>query len=251
MKVQFQGSGDSAGIPVYGCSCAVCAAAHADPSVRRGPSSVLLEADDTRVLIDAGAMDLCERFAPGSLTSILLTHYHVDHVQGLFHMRWGTNLRVPVIGPEDEHGCADLYKYPGILDFSIRAKPFEPLQLGSLQVTPLPLQHSVPTLGYVVEHNDKRLAYLTDTRGLPQASAQWLSQAAIDLMVIDCMYPPGSKPSNHNDVDSALACHATVRPGHTLLTHISHDTDVWLQAHADRLPGNVTPARDGLEYLLS
>ena len=251
MRLVFQGSGDSAGVPVYGCRCAVCHAARTDPAVRRGPSSVLLEADETRVLIDAGMADLCARFAPGTLTSILLTHYHVDHVQGLFHMRWGTNLRVPVIGPEDTEGCADLFKYPGILDFSRRAKPFNSLQLGTLQVTPVPLQHSVPTLGYVVEHGGKRLAYLTDTRGLPEATKAWLSKAAIDLMVIDCMFPPNSAPSNHNNVDTALACHDAVHPVRTLFTHISHDTDMWLREHAERLPANVAIAHDGLECSLA
>lgn len=33
---------------------------------------------------------------PGSLKGILLTHYHMDHIAGLFSLRWGENMQVPV-----------------------------------------------------------------------------------------------------------------------------------------------------------
>jgi phosphoribosyl 1,2-cyclic phosphate phosphodiesterase len=36
----------------------------------------------------------------------LLTHYHLDHVQGLFPLRWGVGAPIPVYGPPDDAGCA-------------------------------------------------------------------------------------------------------------------------------------------------
>lgn len=54
---------------------------------RRRPSTTLVEAGATRILLDAGLTDLTERFPPGSLTAIVLTHFRPDHVQGLFHLR--------------------------------------------------------------------------------------------------------------------------------------------------------------------
>ncbi len=84
----------------------------------RRPCSALIESGGTRVLIDAGLIDLHERFAPGSLSAIVLTHFHPDHVQGLFHLRWGKVHRFPCHAPPDSEGCADLYKIPGLLDFS-------------------------------------------------------------------------------------------------------------------------------------
>ncbi len=57
---------------------------------------------------------------------MLLTHYHPDHVQGLFHLRWGCGESIPVYGPKDPQGCADLYRHPGVLDFQVPLKPFKP-----------------------------------------------------------------------------------------------------------------------------
>ncbi len=41
----------------------------------------------------------------------------MDHVQGLFPLRWGVGDKIPVYGPPDEQGCDDLFKHPGLLDF--------------------------------------------------------------------------------------------------------------------------------------
>ena len=81
----------------------------------------------------------------------LQTHYHADHAQGLLHLRWGQGLVIPVHGPDDPEGLADLYKHPGILDFSQPFMALERRQLGELKVTALPLTHSRPTFGYLFE----------------------------------------------------------------------------------------------------
>jgi len=78
----------------------------------------LLECGAARWLLDAGLTDLAERFVPGSLSGVIQTHHHADHVQGLLQLRWGQGMRIPVLGPDDPRGFADLYKNPGILDYS-------------------------------------------------------------------------------------------------------------------------------------
>src|SRR5690606_41488948 len=102
------------------------------PMLRRNPWRGLLEMVDVKLMIDAGRTDLCERFAPGELQGIILTHYHMDHVMGLFQLRWGANLTIPVYGPDDPVGCDDLYKHPGILDFRPPFKPFKTPVMGRL-----------------------------------------------------------------------------------------------------------------------
>src|SRR3546814_14727541 len=84
-------------------------------------------------------------------SGILQTHYHADHAQGLLHLRWGKGLRIPVLGPPDPEGLADLYKHPGILDFSRTLNAFQPVSLDGLTVTPLPLMHSKLTYGYAFD----------------------------------------------------------------------------------------------------
>lgn len=120
-----------------------------------------------RILIDGGLTDLHRRFAPSELDAILLTHFHADHVQGLFHLRWGKGPSIPVFIPPDPDGCADLFRHTGLLEFRPKSA-FTAFEIGPLRITPLPLIHSKPTFGYVFElAGEASFAYLTDTRGLP------------------------------------------------------------------------------------
>jgi len=246
MRLTLLGTGDARQVPVYGCQCSACRAAIDDARWRRLPCCALVECGDQRWLIDSGLTDLAERFAPHSLSGILQTHYHADHAQGLLHLRWGQGLVIPVHGPVDSEGLADLYKHPGILDFSQPFAAFETRQFGDLAVTALPLVHSRPTLGYLLEGEGRRIAYLTDTVGLPDDTSNYLRQEGLDLLVLDCSMPPQPQvPRNHNDLNLALQIIAVLQPGQAVLTHIGHTLDAWLLAESRELPGNVSIARDG------
>ena len=249
MRLTLLGTGAAAGLPVYGCECDVCKNARGKPEFRRGPCSALLEFDGRQCLIDAGHHNLTESFPPGSLDSILLTHFHPDHVQGLFHLRWGENCHIPVYTPPDSQGCADLYKHPGILEFR-SCKKFLSFSLGELRVTPVPLIHSKPTFGYCFEYGRKRFAYLTDTKGLPPATTDFLKSQALDLLVIDCTYSPDEMLPGHNNLHDVFDIDSKLCPSQIVLTHIGHDMDVWLTQDGCRLPSSYAVAKDGLEFAL-
>ena len=248
MKVRFLGTGDARQVPVYGCECQSCYLARVDKTKRRGPCSVLLETDNTRLLIDAGQPDLTERFAPNDLDGVILTHYHMDDVAGLFHLRWGTNCSIPVWGPDDPKGCDDLYKHPGILDFKPALEAFTMISFGSLNITPVPLNHSKPCLGYCIEQEGRKFAYLTDTVGLPDNSRDFLAKWQADVLIVDCTHAPQEsnnpikKPLNHNDWHMVEQIIAQINPRHTWLTHISHEMDEWLLNN--ELPFGVSVASD-------
>lgn len=247
MRLTLLGTGNAAGLPMYGCACQACLRASQYPEYRRKTSCGLLETPQQRWLIDAGLMDLSEHFPPHHLSGILLTHYHMDHVQGLFHLRWGVNLRIPVISPDDTQGCDDLYKHSGILDFSQRAYPFRPFALGDVRVVPLPLNHSKLTLGYCFEYNHQVIAYLTDTAGLQEEVQDFLMAAQPDYMVIDCSFAPQSTtPKGHNDLNTVLALHERIQPKQTVLMHIAHTFETWLMKHADELPTHIIIGADGM-----
>ncbi|WP_268800850.1 phosphonate metabolism protein PhnP [Pseudomonas huanghezhanensis] len=247
MRLSLLGTGDARQVPVYGCECPACGAARQDPALRRLPCCALVECGDQRWLIDSGLMDLCERFPPRSLSGILQTHYHADHAQGLLHLRWGQGLVIPVHGPDDPEGLADVYKHPGILDFSQPFAAFERRLLGDLAVTALPLVHSKPTLGYLLEGGGRRIAYLTDTVGLPEATTEHLQQLPLDVLILDCSMPPQPQtPRNHNDITLALLIVDALQPHQTVLTHVGHTLDAWLMHAPGQLPANVTIARDGM-----
>jgi phosphoribosyl 1,2-cyclic phosphate phosphodiesterase len=247
MRLTLLGTGDARQVPVYGCGCPACTAALADPRLRRLPCSALIECDGQRWLLDSGLPDLTERFAPHSLSGILQTHYHADHAQGLLHLRWGQGLVIPVHGPADPEGLADLYKHPGILDFSQPFAAFETRMLGGLQVTALPLVHSRPTFGYLLQGGGRSLAYLTDTVGLPDDTARYLQGQRMDTLILDCSMPPQPQtPRNHNDLTLALEIIEQLQPARAVLTHIGHTLDAWLMAEPRQLPANVLIGQEGM-----
>lgn len=244
-ELEFLGTADARRVPVYGCQCRACQRARNDARYRRRACSALVRAEGYQLMLDAGRTDLCETFAPGSFQSILLTHYHMDHVMGLFHLRWGAGHLVPVYGPDDLAGCDDLYKHPGILQFQPPREAFQSWQEGPFLITPLPLNHSKPTLGYSIRYRDRHLVYLTDTVGLPDNTVAWLQQSPPTLLVLDCSLPPQPEvPRNHNDLNLALDIVRQVTPAKTLLTHIGHALDEYLMS-APLLPEDVDVAWDG------
>ncbi|HED15180.1 MAG TPA: phosphonate metabolism protein PhnP [Gammaproteobacteria bacterium] len=244
MRLTLLGTGDAAGMPVYGCHCERCVMARENPDYRRGPTSALLEIDDKRYLIDAGLMDIADRFPAPTLDGIFLTHFHPDHVQGLFHLRWGRGNKIPVYCPTDNTGFADLLKHPGVLDFQVLRK-YEPLNIGELTITPVPLIHSKPTFGYLFEKEGHQIAYLVDTKDIPPRVEEFLREKQLETVIIDTCSPPGVENRNHNNLDDTLSLHQRIGAKKTIMTHIQHDFDLWLTDNCDSLPETVIPGYDG------
>lgn len=245
MRVTFLGTGAAGGVPLFGCDCVACERANNDPAYRREPCSALVEAGNTRILVDAGLMDLHRRFEPGDLDAILLTHFHPDHVQGLLHIRWGRGDPIPVFMPPDDEGFSDLFKHPGLLDFRPQ-KAFAGFRIGPLTITPVPLSHSKPTFGYHFQDLDHaRFSYLTDTCGLPPETHEFLRQQRPHGLALDCTFPPRPEPKGHNDWPLALEIIAGISPSRAWLTHVRHDLDEWLIREKPALPDAIQVARDG------
>ena len=88
MRIRFLGTGTSHGVPVLGCSCAVCRSS--DPRDARYRSSVLVEGDGGEIiLVDAGPEFRLQALRAGlaRLDAVLVTHAHADHVHGLDDVR--------------------------------------------------------------------------------------------------------------------------------------------------------------------
>lgn len=247
MNLQFLGTANCAGIPVYGCDCMVCSGSRKDTTLQRQPACGKLYTSSQTLLIDAGLPDLATRIPRNTIDRILLTHFHVDHVQGLFHIRWGACPQpLPVHGPADPDGCADLLKHPGILDFSETFEPFQSTTFADITVTALPLNHSKPTLGYSFRADNAHIAWLTDTSGLPDTTLEYLQSHSPDIMVLDCSFPPQPEPHpNHNDITAALKLHDIIHPQKTYFIHIGHEVEQWLYHNKETLPDGIIIPRDG------
>lgn len=246
MRLSFLGTGSTRGAPVFGCACAACSTARVDPTRRRRPASAMVESRGSRLYLDAGRSDLGELLADAPAAAILLTHFHVDHVQGLFPVRWGQGEPIPLYAPDDPGGCADLLVHPGLLDIRT-ARPFEPIEAGPFRVTPVPLAHSKPTVGYCLSDGEVRVAYLVDTRGLPEETIDFLAGWLPEEIVLDCSYPHGGRSGGgHNDVGDVHRLLARwPASARTWLTHIGHELDCALLAGTAQVPPIAQVAWDG------
>jgi phosphoribosyl 1,2-cyclic phosphate phosphodiesterase len=69
------------------------------------------------------------------------------------------------------------------------------------------------------------------------------------MMIIDCSHAPKAEPPrNHCDLNTVLAINAIVRCPRVILTHISHQFDVWLMNNP--LPEGIEAGFDGMEIVL-
>ena len=127
----------------------------------------LVEAGSTRLLIDNGfsGKELISRLhsldiAPESLTAILVTHEHDDHVKGVGVV--ARRLNLPVYANEATHRAAEqrMGKVPGRLDFGTG----ESFAIEELRVHPFSVSHDTSDpVGFVVSDGICNLGYCTDT----------------------------------------------------------------------------------------
>ena len=87
MKITVLGSGTSQGVPVIACSCSVCLSDNQRD--KRLRSSIMISNKGHNFVIDTGP-DFRQQMLVNnvkSLTAVLFTHEHKDHIAGLDDVR--------------------------------------------------------------------------------------------------------------------------------------------------------------------
>lgn len=145
---------------------------------------------NTNILIDAGVpcakieKALCVLGANADELSVLVTHRHSDHIAGLAAL----TQRHPNICVYAREDTAPHLAEGGVKKEKIRLFDAADFYVGDLTVTPVPLCHDVPCVGFCLTCGGKRAAYLTDTGVVPPSA--FAAASDCDLAIIECNHSP-------------------------------------------------------------
>jgi phosphoribosyl 1,2-cyclic phosphate phosphodiesterase len=250
MKITILGCGSSGGVPLIGNDWGACDPAN--PRNRRLRVSVLVEQDETALLVDTSP-DMRQQLLAAqvkNITAVLYTHAHADHSHGIDDLRsvnWLMKKSIPVYA--DEATMKELetkfsyiftgsrvpghfYK-PSIIPMIIDGA----FEIGGIKVQPFRQDHGYThTLGF--RFGD--FAYSTDVRALDEEA--FAALRGVKIWVVDCVRE--QPHPTHSHLAETLAWIERVRPERACLTHMNQTLDY--EALRARLPVGVEPAYDGL-----
>lgn len=253
MQVEILGSGTSMGVPVVGCDCDVCKSN--DPKDKRTRTSVVVEQNGCRILIDTSA-DYRQQMLRAGLTdldAVIYTHYHVDHILGMDDLRslnilyrrsipiYASQETMDVIKRVFAYTFSDkiyLSDVPKVVPNIIDSKPF---MINGVKIIPIPLLHgNLSIFGFRIGN----FAYCTDVSEIPESSYKLFQN--LQVLVLGALR---HKPHpTHFSIEEAL--HEAKRIGamQTFFTHLSHS--LFHSKTENELPENVHLAYDGLRLTI-
>jgi phosphoribosyl 1,2-cyclic phosphodiesterase len=194
--------------------------------------------------------------------NILLTHLHLDHIQGLmfFPPCFKTESRITIWGPASpesslEHRVARYISAPLSpvevrelpCDVAFRDTPASEWEIGGARVRAESVTHRGPTLGYRITDADTTLCYIPDHEpglgaSLDGVEPEWISgfdlARGAQLLIHDCQYTDDEYPEHvgwgHSPLGDALTFARRTEVERLLLFH--HDplhTDDFLDGFLD------------------
>lgn len=250
MILTVLGSGTSGGVPMIGCSCAVCTST--DSHDKRLRTSVWLQHENTSIVIDAGP-DFRQQMLRAKvprLDAILLTHAHKDHTAGFDDIRAYNYFQKKAIDvfltKESEAAIRKEYHYvfedrwyPGLPQMSLNTIVNEGFRVNDLEVLPVEVMHyHMPVLGF----RFNKLAYITDANFISDSEKAKLQH--LDVLIINALRK--EEHISHFSLSEALALIQELKPGKAYLTHLSHQMGLHHQVSSE-LPAGVELAYDGLQ----
>lgn len=205
-------------VRIWGCRGSI--AAPGPDTVRYGGNTSCVEvrlADGSLLMLDAGTgarpLGIELMHEPPARIDLLLTHLHVDHVEGLgaFEPIWSPGTELHVWGPPSPVASLDeriaTYFSPPLFPVHLSEVPArtvfhdateEPWTIGSATIWSQPIMHAGQTVGYRIEDRDGAvLTYLTDHEpalgaDLDALPGEWISgfglAAGAGVLIHDCQY---------------------------------------------------------------
>lgn len=176
--------------------------AHNAESINTKLVSILI---DDIIAIDAGSFSSELTFSEQKkIQAILLTHGHYDHIRGVPSFAFNNTERTTKVFAATEtlrllsSHLVDGIIYPKFttkIPFFIEKpclryislEPFKPIDINGYKVTPMPVNHTINTVGFeIISKNDKSMFYTGDTG--PGLSALW-NYISPQIVIIDLTFP--------------------------------------------------------------
>jgi phosphoribosyl 1,2-cyclic phosphate phosphodiesterase len=253
IKITFLGTGTSQGVPIVACDCDVCSSA--DSRDKRLRSSILVETEKTRFVIDAGP-DFRQQLLfqkIKQLDAVVFTHEHKDHIAGLDDVKafnFINRMRMPIYATKRVETAlhrefAYIFseeKYPGIPEIDLINFDNEPFYVGDILLTPVNVMHyKLPVKGFRI--ND--FAYVTDANFIPEEEKLKLKN--LNVLVLNALR---REPHvSHFTFEEAIDLVNELKPKKAYFTHISHQLGLH-ETISKELPNNIELAVDGLQLII-
>ena len=250
--VTVLGSGTSQGIPVIACGCPVCTSKNEKDNRLR--CSVLVSFSDANYVIDTGPdfRQQMLRENVKSLSAVIFTHEHKDHLAGLDDVRafnfvekrdmeiYCTD-RVEDAIRREFHYAFDADKYPGVPKLNLnRIRKEDAFELSNgVMVQPIEVKHfNLPVLGFRIGD----FTYITDAKTISEEEKRKIIGTRI--LIVNALRE--QEHVSHFNLIEALAFIKEIQPERAYLTHISHLFGEHEKIE-QQLPDNVFVAYDGLK----
>jgi phosphoribosyl 1,2-cyclic phosphate phosphodiesterase len=251
MIIRFLGTGTSQGVPVIACDCAVCQST--DARDKRLRSSIAVEQDDWRIIIDCGP-DFRQQMLRENIRSIdaiLVTHGHKDHLGGLDDVRAFNyinrrpaevyaSIKVQRIIKMEFSYAFEKNPYPGVPEIMLHTLTNKPFFIHGQQITPVKALHYSPDQ-FVYGFRFGDFTYITDAVKIPDQEKEKIKGSKI--IVLNALRK--QKHYSHFNLEEALALMDEFKPEQGYLTHISHQMGT-CESVSRELPDFVKLAYDGL-----
>jgi phosphoribosyl 1,2-cyclic phosphate phosphodiesterase len=252
-KVSFLGTGTSTGIPMIGCTCAVCTSTNSKD--KRLRSSVLIQSETTAIIIDTTPDFRYQMLRTNTthLDAVLYTHPHKDHMAGLDDIRalnfltkkpmdiYANSLTEEAVRRDFYYAFADT-KYPGVPELNLITIDESPFVVGDLPVQPiLVYHHKMPVFGFRIGD----FTYITDANRIDADQMDLIRGSKV--LVLNALRKEDH--ISHFTLQQAVDMSIELAVPEVYFTHISHQ----LGKHEDinlELPPHIQLAYDRLQISL-
>jgi phosphoribosyl 1,2-cyclic phosphodiesterase len=256
-------------LKIWGCRGSIPAPGPETTRYGGNTSCVQVSLDDgSTFVLDAGtgirSLGLALQHNGDAPLNILLTHLHLDHIQGLmfFAPMFNPRSQIVVWGPASPEASLEdriaRYISAPLSPVEVRELPCHPSfremeatewRIGGATIRAASVSHRGPTLGYRIEADGQSLCYIPDHEpglGSPLADLdeEWISgydlAQGASLLIHDCQYTDDEYPNHvgwgHSPLSDALAFAQRTEVEEVLLFH--HDplhSDDFLDALGDEV----------------